>query len=166
MRPLSLPVSAWHSGAGHGQQLHSCQEMLPFASVAAVTGPADVSMGEPCHAATRSAPVFRSGCTASHIFFFCTCKSSPNVSCGFPLTAGQPRCHGSLPLPWAGAMHLYQTLQDTRRRGRLAAAHHVPLDILIAVTQQMHARTTPVSGLSGTLGRGIVNLVRCGGLWL
>lgn len=77
MRPLSS-ISAMHVGAKHGQQLHECQEMLPFARVAAVMGPADVSMGWPCQAATRSAPVFRSGCTASHIFFFCTCMSSPN----------------------------------------------------------------------------------------
>jgi hypothetical protein len=47
--------------------------MLPSASVAAVMGPADVSMGAPRQPATRSALVLRSGCTASQIFFFCTC---------------------------------------------------------------------------------------------
>ncbi len=47
--------------------------MLPSASVAAVTGPADVSMGAPRQPATRSALVLRPGCTASQIFFFCTC---------------------------------------------------------------------------------------------
>lgn len=72
--PSSTTCKTFFSPHPRQRRSHSkgYQEMLPLASVAAVTAPADVSMGAPCHAATRSAPVFRSGCTASQIFFFCT----------------------------------------------------------------------------------------------
>ena len=44
-----------------------------------MTAPAEVIMGCPCQLATLSPLVFRSGCSASHIFFFCTCMKPASV---------------------------------------------------------------------------------------
>lgn len=50
--------------------------MPPPAMESAVMAPADVIMGWPCHVATLSSPVFRSGCSSSQIFFFWICTHS------------------------------------------------------------------------------------------